>query len=254
MKKVDARAALRDRARVVSWGVAIWSAILVAGAYLAQNHTGAVLAQIVIAEFGTGRLGVAWSDPLAPLPTASAIARRAGRGALFGAAAAVMLVGASIAVRSAALEIGSFSVVSLVAGFVTSACVAATDELIAHGLVLRALGPTTTFATRIASGAAASAALHFGTRPNATWISVAFALFGGAATTSLWLRDRGAWIAISASAAFLYVTGPLSKGAVLDVRAPVDLDATLVGLACAAVFAASAIVWARGKDSGSIAP
>lgn len=254
MKKVDARAALRDRVRVVGWGVAIWTAILVAGAYLAQNHTGAVLAQIVIAEFGTGRLGVAWSDPLAPLPTAKAIAQRAGRGALLGAAAAVMLLGASIAVRSATLEIGSLSVASLVAGFVTSACVAARDELIAHGLVLRALGPTASFAVRIATGGAASAALHFGTRTNATWLSLAFALFAGVATTSLWLRDRGAWLAVSASTAFLYVTGPLSKGAILDVRAPVDLDASVVGLACAAVFCASAIVWARRKDSGSIAP
>ena len=70
--KADPKAALRDRARVVGWGIALAAAVQGAAAYLAQNHTGAVIAQVVIAEFGTGRLGVAWSDPLAPIQSGAA--------------------------------------------------------------------------------------------------------------------------------------------------------------------------------------
>lgn len=253
----DAKAVLRDRARVVAWGIAILCGVLFAGAYLAQNHTGAVIAQIVIAEFGTGRLGVAWSDPLAPMPTAKAIARRIGRGALLGAAAAVVLLGASVAMRAATLEVGSLSVASLVAGFVTSACVAARDELLLRGLVLRALGPTASFNTRIASAGFAAVAFRFGIEPSVAWPSLVFALFGGIACACLWMRDRGAWLAVSASTAFAFITGPVSQGALIDVRASGGssaLDASVAAVVCGVFFSASAIVWAGRKESGSIAP
>jgi hypothetical protein len=105
--KADARAALRDRARVVLWGVAILGVVQGAAQLLAQNHTGAVIAQVVVLEFGTGRLGVAWSDPLAPLPTGGDMARRAFRGAALGLAAAVVLTGASVMFRTASLERGA---------------------------------------------------------------------------------------------------------------------------------------------------
>ena len=102
--KADPKAALRDRARVVAWGIGIVAAAQAVGAYLAQNHTGGVVAQVVIAEFGTGRLGVAWSDPLAPLPSATDIAKRALRGASFGASAAAILLGASLLAHAAAVS------------------------------------------------------------------------------------------------------------------------------------------------------
>ncbi len=261
--KADAGVALRERARVVLWGIAIVGGVQAAAMYLAQNHTGAVIAQLVIAEFGTGRLGVAWSDPLAPIPTGSAMARRALRGASLGAAAAAVLLGASVLFRVVTLAAGSVSVASLVVGLVVCVCLAARDELLLRGLVLRAVGPSAHVAVRLLVCALAGAAFRFGSDQNATKTSLVFALLSSTALGALWLRDRGAWLAVGANGAFMFVTGPLSHGALLDVAAsaakdgmqpegpPVSLDASYVALACALFFAASAIMWARRSESTS---
>lgn len=250
------QAALRDRARIVLWGVAIIGAVQAAAMYLAQNHTGAVIAQLVIAEFGTGRLGVAWSDPLAPMPNGSAIARRALRGASFGGAAAVILLGASVLFRAAILEAGTVGVAPIVVGLVMSACVAARDELLLRGLVLRALGPHVRTAVRLGVCGLAGAAFRFGSDPSATKTSLAFALLSSMALAALWLRDRGAWLAVSANATFVFLTGPLAHGALIDVRSQnpsaTELDASWVAVICAVAFAASAIAWARKQESSTM--
>src|SRR5262249_21331374 len=48
---------------------------------------------------------------------------------------------------------------------------------------------------------------------------MAAATLGGAACGALWLQDRGAWVAWSAHAAFLWACTTLGRGALLDVRA-----------------------------------
>ncbi|HEY2368345.1 MAG TPA: hypothetical protein VGH87_18240, partial [Polyangiaceae bacterium] len=65
----------------------------------------------------------------------------------------------------------------------------------------------------------------------------------------LWLRDRGAWLAAGANAAFMFVTGPVAQGAVLDVRTKSSLDGTMVALVCGVFFAGSAISYARRNPS-----
>ncbi len=242
-KRVDRKAALRDRARVVLWGLAILIATLIASVLLAQNSTGALLAQLVIAEFGTGRIGVAWSDPLAAIPSGKEIARRAGRGFFLGAAAAIILMGSSVATHAMTLGIGSFNIAALLAGLVTSACVAARNELLLRGLVLRALGPSASFDWRLAACGAAGVAFRFGTEPSAQWPALVFTLLTSVACACLWMRDRGAWLAVSASTAFMFVSGPLSQGAVIDLRGPAPIDASLAAILCGVVIAISAIVW-----------
>jgi hypothetical protein len=249
----DPKAALKDRARVVGWGIAIVAAVQAANAFLAQNHSGAVVAQVVIAEFGTGRLGVAWSDPLLPLPTGGEIARRALRGAAFGGAAAVILVGASVVARAASVSSGSFGVVPLLIGLVVSACAAARDELLLRGLVLRALGPTASLPAKLVACGLAGAAFRFGTQPDATAATIAFAFASSISLACLWLRDRGAWLAAGTNAMFMFVTGPVAHGAILDVRAKTNLDGTIVALVCAIFFAGSAISYAT-RNPSSIEP
>lgn len=247
--KSDPKAALKDRARVAGWGIALVAAVQGAGAYLAQNHTGAVIAQLVIAEFGTGRLGVAWSDPLAPIPTGAAIARRALRGAGFGAAAAAILLGVSIIARMATVAAGAFGVAPLLIGLLVSAGAAARDELMLRGLVLRALGPSAKLPAQLLACGLAGAAFRFGTQPDASVFALAFAFASSIAFACLWLRDRGAWLAAGANAAFTFVTGPVAQGAVLDIRAKTTIDGTIVALACGVFFAGSAISYARRNPS-----
>lgn len=244
----DPKAALRDRARVVGWGIGIVAAVQAAATYLAQNRTGAVVAQLVIAELGTGYLGVVWSDPLAPMPTATVIARRALKGAALGGAAAVVLVGASVMFHVATLAPASFGLSPLVVGLLISAMTAGRDELLLRGLVLRAMGPASRMATRLAVCGLAGVAFRFGTEPAAATTSLVFAGFASVALGALWLRDRGAWLAVGANALLTFVSGPLAHGAILDVRMPapaVALDASWVAVACGVASAASAIVWCR---------
>jgi len=250
-RNVDASAVVRERARVVLWGVAILGAVQGAATYLAQNHTGAVIAQLVIAEFGTGRLGVAWSDPLAPMPTGAAIARRALRGASLGAAAAVVLLGVSALFRVVTLAAGAFSVASLIVGLLIGIVIAARDELLLRGLVLRAVGSHVSIATRLVVCGLAGAAFRFGSDPTVTKVSLVFAFLSSIALGALWLRDRGAWIAVSANAVFSLLTGPITHGAIFDVGTT-KLDGSYAALACATAFAGSAIAWARRKESSTM--
>ena len=245
----DPKAALKDRARVVGWGVAIVAAVQAAGAYLAQNATGAVIAQLVIAEFGTGRLGVAWSDPLAPIPTGADIARRVGRGALFGASASVILIGAAVAARAAEMSVGPPGIAPLLVGVIVAACTAAREELLLRGLVLRALGPNASFAVRLAVCGLAGAAYRFGTDPGATVPAIGFACLSSVAFAGVWVRDRGAWLATGAHAAWAFVTGPVAHGALLDLRVTRDARDAWIALACAVFFAGSAISYARRNPS-----
>jgi hypothetical protein len=240
--KVDARATLRDRARVVGWGVVAVLVVEALATYLAQNHTGAVIAQLVVAEFATGRLGVAWSDPLLPLPTARDIARRALRGASLGGAAAVVLVGASVMFHVADLERVAPSMASLVIGLLLAALTAGRDELLLRGLVLRALGPNARTAVRLAVCGLAGVAWRFGNEAGVSHASLAFAFLSSVAFGALWVRDRGAWLAVGANATFMFMTGPLVHGAVIDVRMPSDVDASYVAVACGVAYAASAML------------
>jgi hypothetical protein len=93
----------------------------------------------------------------------------------------------------------------------------------------------------------AGAAFRFGTQPDATPFAIVFAFASSVAFACLWLRDRGAWLAAGANAAFMFVTGPVTQGALLDVRAKTSLDGTIVALVCGVFFAGSAISYARRK-------
>ncbi|HEY5242895.1 MAG TPA: hypothetical protein VIJ22_15555, partial [Polyangiaceae bacterium] len=83
---------MREARRVVGWGLAFWGGAQVAAAVFANNATALVAVQAALAEWSAGRIGITWSDPLAPMPTSKAIARRAGLGAAMGAAAAAAVV------------------------------------------------------------------------------------------------------------------------------------------------------------------
>ncbi|HSQ62139.1 MAG TPA: CPBP family intramembrane glutamic endopeptidase [Polyangiaceae bacterium] len=238
--KLDPRARLRDTARVVGGGAALFAVVQTIGAYMAQNHTGAVVAQVVVAELGTGWLGVTWSDPLAPMPTAGTMAKRALRGAAFGAAASVILVGASVLVHAAKAGAGSAGVAPILMGLFMSAFVAARDELLLRGLPLRALGKQTPVWLRLLVCGLAAGAFRFGAGPEGvSAASVAFSALSGSALGALWIEDRGVWLAWGANAAFTFVTGTLAQGTLIDVTAAKGLDASLVAIVCGVFFAAS---------------
>ena len=135
----ESRAAAASAWRVAFWGVGIYATARIASLLLQSMSMPAAVAQAVIAEWGTGRLGVSWSDPTQPVPTTGSIARRAGIGAAVGVIAAAVVVGFLATTRAVILERSTPAVSAIIVALVTAGFYAMRDELLLHGLVVRAL-------------------------------------------------------------------------------------------------------------------
>jgi hypothetical protein len=242
----DATAAptLPEARRVVGWGLVFWGASQLAGAVFSNNATALVAVQAAIAEWGAGRVGITWSDPLAAMPSGKVIARRVGIGAALGAGAAAAVVVLATMTGGAAMAPASPGFGSLVVGLVVAVLASVRDELFLRGVVLRATrGLLPGWASLAACGAAAAAA-RFGAEGTID-LGLVVAGLRGVALASVWVRDRGAWMAVGASAAWAWGLQSVVRGALLDVRFATEADAGIPGLVVMTVAAAVGVVAAR---------
>ena len=250
------------KARTVGWGLAWYAAVCFAGGFFAQHAMAASGIQAALAEWGASRLGVAWSDPGARPEEANdarAVARRAAWGFAAGLVAAALLVAVAVVTRAATLAGGRIAIASIVVALLDAAFVAVRDELLLHGLVLRVVGARPRWAALGACGLASAAAALGATPTGVTPPALAAAALGGVVFGALWIGDRGAWKAVCAHAAWLWVTASLARGALVDVRAAKTawgggasgIEAGWVGVA---VVAALALAAAWGLHRGSAAP
>jgi len=69
----------------------------------------------------------------------------------------------------------------------------------------------------------------------------------GIALGGLWLADRGAWMAVGASAAWSWTLGALVRGGLVDVRFAAAGDASAAALIVAGAAAVAAVLWARRR-------
>jgi hypothetical protein len=212
----DART-LADAAKVAALGLALWGAVQLASALLERRPTALSLVQAAVAEWGAGRIGISWSDPLAPMPSARAIGRRAGRGALLGGAAATLVIGAAWVSRAAVLAPSSPSLGLLAVGLFASALAAVRDELILRGVVLRTTRDLFPRWVSLLVCGLAAAASRFGV-DGVLSTSVAAEGLRGVALGALWMHDRGTWMAWAANASWMWTLGSLAQGGVVDVR------------------------------------
>ena len=208
---------LGTSAAIAAWGAAYFGAGQMAGAMLDANPTAAAAVQAVIAEWGSGRLGVQWSDPEGPAQNARSIARRAGLGAALGIGAAALVLATTLVAHLSSLARNAPSIASLGIGLLIAGLVAARDELLLHGVVLRMLQGTSVSGRLLACGLT-SAAASLGTATTTLPEAAASGLCG-MGVAALWLLDRGAWMAWGARTAWLLGTGTLVHGGLLDVRA-----------------------------------
>jgi hypothetical protein len=238
-----APATVAGAAKVTGWGLAVWGGVQLAAQWLERTPMALALVQAALAEWGSGRMGIAWSDPLAPAPSPGAIGRRVARGAAAGGAAAVLVMGTALATRGATIENSPPSLELLAVGLLASALAAIRDELLLRGVVLRvARGLVPTWACLLACGAAAAAA-RFGVDGTLT-ASVAADGLRAIALGALWVHDRGAWMACAANASWTWTLGSLAHGGVAEVRFATEPDAaasSLVVLAMAAFVASMSI-------------
>ena len=241
----DAPATLGDTAKVVTWGLVFWGGEQLAAAAFEKNATAMVAVQAALAEWGAGRIGIAWSDARAPVPTWTAVGRRAALGSALGFGCAVLAAAVAVAVRSAVVVVASGPAIgALLLGLAVAALGAVRDELLLRGVVLRAARLLPVGAALIACGLAAAAA-RFGIDGRLTAALVPEAL-RGVALGALWVRDRGAWMPCAANAAWAWTTGPVLGGSLLDVRFVDDAGGAGAAstLAILAIAAVAASAWA----------
>jgi hypothetical protein len=213
----ESRAAAGAATRVVAWGLAVYAATKIAALLLETASMPAAVAQAVVAEWGVGRIGVAWSDPTQPLPTWQAIARRAGLGIAVGLVAAGVVVGFLATTHAVVLTRSQPATSGVIVALITAGLYAMRDELLLHGVVMRSLVTVDSpIAKVLACGVTSAAAAYgeLGGSPRAIVVQGLLGIVFGA----LWVRDRGAWPAWGAHTAWLFGTSALMQGGVFEAR------------------------------------
>jgi Type II CAAX prenyl endopeptidase Rce1-like len=242
--------------KVALGGLAAYTAARLAALLLQSASMPAAVAQAVIAEWGGGRLGVTWSDPEAPPPETRDIVKRALAGAAIGALVAASTVLFLRTTRAVYLTQTSSTGAGIAIAFFTACLLATRDELLLHGVVLRALSGVGSTVPRVLACAVTSAAAAYGegAAPRSVGVHAVLGLVFGA----MWVRDRGAWLAWGAHAAWLFVTALLLSGGAFDAHVgssswgggsdgPLAGSAALVSVLPLAV---GALVWAARRPPG----
>ena len=188
------------------------------GAPLAHNAALAALAlQAGIAEWAAGKVFVTWSDPLAPPPSPAAVRRRIGLGTAAGAIAASLVVAVAVTAGRASFAAVTPAWGGLLIGALSAVLAAVRDELLLRGMVLKVARSLGGFGASVALCGAAGAAARLGA-DHVTAVAVLVEALRGAALGAVWMRDRGAWMAVGASTAWVWVLDAATGGALLDVR------------------------------------
>jgi hypothetical protein len=217
----DTPPAVDEKRRLSSVAVAGWGLLCFAGTraielVLESQSMAAAVGQAVLAEWGASRLDVTWSESTATAP--ATIARRAAFGAALGFAAAGVLF---ILLRSTngifVQPTREISISLLLIGLATAALNAMRDELLLHGVTLRALANVDNLVAKALACGLTSAGSALGA-PDANARSVTARALFGVALGALWVEDRGAWRPWAAHAAFLFATTTLLHGGVVDAR------------------------------------
>lgn len=228
-----AAASLPEARKVVGWGLAFWGVGQLAMAVFWRNATALVAVQAALAEWGAGRIGIAWSDPLADVPTWRQIGRRAGLGAALGASAAGVAIAVAFLTRTAAWAAPRPVASALAVSFVIAVLTAIRDELLLRGVVLRATRGLLPWWAALAACGAAAAAARWGLE-GAVTLALAVEALRGVALAGVWVRDRGAWMAVAANTAWTWGLGGLVHGGLLDLRFATEADAGVPALVAAA--------------------
>lgn len=241
-------------------GVAAIGFLLLVGTRLAQivldaQAMAALVAQVVLVEWGTSRVGVAWSAGSGVQPSAAAVLRRVLPAVLLGLAMVATIVGLGIVTHGVEAEsVANVSASVLVLGLLNAAMVSWRDELLLHGLALRVLDRAVGPFGQILACAATSAGAALG-RSDANARTVVVAALTGTLFGALWVRDRGAWAPWAANAAFRFGAGSLFAGGIVQTRVASNAwgggDAGLLGGTVAVLallpFASAAVVLVVGE-------
>jgi hypothetical protein len=250
-RKPTATPTLEGAAKVAGWGMVFWAGAQIAATVFSRNATATVAVQAALAEWGAGWMAISWSDPLAPIPGWPEIRRRAGTGLALGLGAAGLGVGCALATGAAVVAERSFGGGLLAIGLLVAVLSAVRDELLLRGVALKVTrGLLPGWASLLACGACAAAA-RFGVE-GTLGLGLAIEGLRGVALGALWVRDRGAWMAIAANTGWIWMVSSVTHGGLVDVRfvgwmGQSESSAPLALVAAAAAAAIAAVLWARRR-------
>ena len=211
------RPELTEVAKATFFAWLTYAGVTLAGAFVAKNALMAVALQALFAEWGAGRMAVAWNDPRCPVPGTSRVAQVTAQGVALGLGLTTLAVALVLLGGAATLSVAPAPWQALV-GLWPAALAAVRDELLLHGMLIRVFSGALPVRALMVGGGLASAAAGLGD-PSSSLMQALVAGLAGACFTSLWLRDRGAWRAVGAHAGWLWGSGTLARGALLDVHA-----------------------------------
>jgi hypothetical protein len=198
-----------------AWLLGVAAVLQILERVLPAVSVGVAILGALLVDYCAGRSGVRWTtvegeSPLAARRVAggAAVALAVGLGVILVARAAGWLAGHGEGVHASS-AIG-FAVLR-------AAAVATRDELLYRGIPLAAAAragvrPSVARAFAALVGGAAIALV-----PGSSPAAVALAVAGGWLSASLWARDRGAWGAVGAAAAWQVLFGSVLHGGLFDV-------------------------------------
>lgn len=213
-----------------TWLVGLGAALLLVELLIGKSPLGAALLGAVVADVVAGFAGVRWDTDARGQPitkeghasksnefdAADAIRRAAlGAGVAIGAIAITLLIAAPLGwIRVEAGEPSKALGLSLVRG----AALGVREELFLRGIALAAAAragvPPRLGALFAALTGGAAIALVPGAGPSA----VALAVGSGLLFATLWQWQRGAWAAVGAHGAWIFLVGGVIRGGVIDVE------------------------------------
>lgn len=217
MRPEERSASTRAAARVAALGGLLFFATSLLGALLANMPLAALVAQAVAAEWGMGRLGLSWSDPLATEPTAKDIATRMGKGALLGLAPAAVVLEWLHLTHTCEILPSSFAWSSLALGLLSATLTAVRDQILLVGLARRVLIHVDSALPRMLAAGALFAARSY-SQETATMPEVVASFCFGAFGAAIFQRDRSAYGAVGMNIGWLLATEVLFHGALLEAR------------------------------------
>lgn len=240
---------LRDVLRLAGGTALTYVVVQLAGVILERATLGAIAVQALVAEFGAGRLAVAWSDPFRPPPSGRTLVKTVGQGFALGLLAVAFVVCVALASGEARVGATGVSVSALLLGLLPAALTAMRDELLFRGMVLRTFGGSVPFPVPLVVSGLASFAAALGYEEPVT--SAVREGIVGVGLAALFWGTRALWLPWAAHTAYAWGTQTLVAGALVDVRpmatpwaaASRALDAGPVTLAALAFLVTGAIAY-----------
>jgi hypothetical protein len=225
-----------------AWLVGLAAALQLLDQVLGPANLGAAIFGALGTDVAAGRAGVRWDRSIVELDAPRAAVRRVAAGAGVALAAGALAIAVSGAFHwfHVASALGPSAAIAFAVA--RAAAVSVRDELLFRGIPLAAAAraglpaPIARGFSALVSGAAIVMV------PGVTPAALALAVGSGWLFASLWERDRGAWAAVGAHAAWALLVGSMIHGGVVDLEWTTGELAVGAAAAGAPAWVATAVV------------